>query len=84
MLDAKLIAENERFEVTPNVGFVFTVNDMLKTTLEAGLATDVDKGEKDKRLSFEARYSLSKNNTLRLSFNKFRGEEIRASFYHHW
>jgi len=84
LLEGKLVAENSTVEVSPSIGFIVTLNEQLKSTLETGVKIDVKTEQKDEYLKVEARYSFSKNNTLRLSFEKFRGEEIKAAFYHHW
>jgi hypothetical protein len=84
MLDGKLITEKSTFETTPSIGFIVTLNKQLKSTVETGLKIDIKTGQKDEYAKMETRYSFSKNNTLRLSFEKFRGKEIKAAFYHHW
>ncbi len=84
MLDGRYSAEKNTFEVAPNIGLIFSNNKKLKSVLEAGTRIDVESGQKNELLKLETRYSLSKNNTLRLSFEKNRGEEFKASFYHNW
>ncbi len=84
MFDGKWVNETNQLEVIPSAGLVLTLDDKLKTKLEVGTVIESNSATKDEKLSFEARYSLSNNNTLRLSFEKFRGEEVSVSFYHHW
>ena len=83
-LDAKYIAENNAFEIAPSVGAIATLNQRLKLTLEMADKTNVNTGAEDASLKLDTRYSFSKNNTVRLSYEKYRGEEFRLSFYHHW
>jgi hypothetical protein len=83
-LDAKYIAENNALEIAPSVGVISTLNQHLKLTLQLTDKINVDTGDEDESFKLDTRYSFSKNNTLRLSYEKFRGEEFRLSFYHHW
>jgi hypothetical protein len=83
-LDVKYIAENSAFEIAPCLGAIVTLNKRLKLTFQGADKINIDNGNEDESFKIETRYSLSKNNTLRLSYEKFRGEELNLSFYHHW
>lgn len=83
-VDAKYIAESNAFEIAPSLGAIATLNKRLKLTLQVADKINIDNGNEDESFKIDTRYSLSKNNTLRLSYKKFRGEELNLSFYHHW
>lgn len=84
MLDSRYSAEKNRFSLSPNLGLITTHNNHIKSVVEAGIDIDIKTGERIKRLKLEARYSLNKNNTLRLSLEQNNGGEFKVSFYHNW
>lgn len=84
MLDTRYHVEENTFNISPNIGLITTHNNRMKSVLEAGTRFDVTTGERTERLKFETRYLLTKNNSFRLSFEKNKGEEFKASFFHNW
>ena len=80
MLNAKYVQENEQLELSPELGVVFTANDYFKSYLKTGLKINTKNGQKDEFINLEARFSINTNNSLRLSYEKFLGEELRLSF----
>ncbi len=79
MLNAKYVQENEQLELSPELGIVFTANDYFKTYLQTGLKMNTKNGQKDEFINLETRFSINTNNSIRLSYKNFLGEEIRLS-----
>lgn len=84
MLDSEYHADNSGIEIIPTVGLIFSQSRRFKSSLEAGLNIDTATGDRDVELKLESRYSFSRNNSLRISYEKDKGEQIKASFFHNW
>lgn len=83
MLDAQYHAKKDDFLLTPNIGFIVKPHHALKSVVEIGLEKNLNSGEKNKKIHWQARYALNKNNALQLSYEKQR-DELSFSYYYHW
>jgi len=80
MLNAKYVQENEYLELNPELGLIYSSNDYFKTYLQTGLKINTKTGQKDEFINVESRFIFNTNNSLRLSFEKHLGEELRFSY----
>ena len=84
MLDGEYHQEQQGISLSPMLGIVITHNNKLKTHVDAGISANSKSHEQHIKGKLETRYSFSKNDTLRISFEKNMGSEFMASYYRHW
>lgn len=83
MLDGRYHGKENDFFITPNIGLIIKHRHHLKSVLEIGVIGNTKNGGKTQKLRWETDYALSKNNSIRLSYEK-EGDELSISYYHHW
>ncbi|MCK5897161.1 MAG: DUF4105 domain-containing protein [Cocleimonas sp.] len=83
MLEGRYHAAKDDVHISPVIGFITEPTSYLKTSLEIGVEKNVKTGKKEQRVIGETRYSFSKNNTVRLSYEA-QEKSVSLSYYHHW
>ncbi len=84
ILDTKYSAEQNSFNISPNIGLILTYGERIKSVLETGVDIEVKTGKRNEHLKLETRFSVTKNDAFRFSVEKNKGKEIKASYYHNW
>jgi hypothetical protein len=83
MLDIQYHAKENDVLVSPNIGFVVSSSNRLKSVVEIGLETNIKNGKKEQKIEWQTRYSFSNNDAIRLSYEK-QNNALSVSYYHHW
>ncbi len=83
MLDGIYYKKQNDLLISPNLGFILEHSNQLKSVVELGLATNMKNGKREKKLKWQSRYSFSKNNAVRLSYQHDENR-LSVSYYYHW
>lgn len=84
MVDGEYHQEKKGVTVTPVLGLIVEHTDKMKTHIETGYSFSSDSNDKYLKGKIESRYSFTKNDSLRLSYEKNKGSEYTAAYYRHW